>query len=102
MQPYKHYCAPVIEAEIDESGTHCPADESTIRLWRKQFRDNRQQIESALHSLWQEQHARYGSLLSQDSLLQSIRNKGFGWLTSVTQFLLNANLGVPTQFAFCR
>lgn len=102
MQPYKHYCTAVIETELDENGTHCPADESTIQLWRKQFKANQSQIESALQSLWQKQHARYRSLLSPDSLLKSIRNKGSGWLTSVTQFLLNANLGVPTQFAFCR
>jgi len=101
MQPYKHHSASVIEAELDETGTHCPADESTIRLWRRQFAVNRSQIEGALQSLWQHQFLRYRSLISSDSLLQLFRSIGPGWLTIVTQQLLNAGFGVPTQFAFC-
>lgn len=101
MQPYKHYSVSIIEAELDESGTHCPADESTIHLWRRQFAVNLLQIEGALQSLWQQQSSRYRPLISSSSLLQFFRNNGPGWLTIVTQQLVGAGLGVPTQFAFC-
>ena len=101
MQPYKHHSASIIEAELDETGIHCPADESTIRLWRRQFAVNLPQMEGALQSLWQQQSSRYRPLISSGSLLQFFRNTGPGWLTIVTQQLLGAGLGVPTQFAFC-
>ncbi len=101
MQPYKHYSTEVIEAELDETGIHCPADESTIRVWHKQFTDNMTQIEGALRSIWTEAHNKLYPLLSTDSLLKVIQNKGSGWLTTVTQMLLAAGLGIPTQFAFC-
>lgn len=101
MQPYKHYSAEVIEAELDETGVHCPADESTIKVWRKQFRVNTIQIEGALRSILSKTFNELYPLLSSDSLLKVIRNKGSGWLTIVTQMLLTAGLGVPTQFAFC-
>ena len=101
MQPYKHHSASIIEAELDETGTHCPADESTIRLWRRQFAVNLHQIEGALQSVWQQQSSRYRSLISSGSLLEFRQSIGPGWLTIVTQQLVCAGLGVPTQFAFC-
>ena len=101
MQPYKHYGASVVETEIDAIGIHCPADESTIRIWRKQFQVNYHPIEGALRSIWIEIHKKQYGLLQAHSLLANIRNKGSGWLTTVTQILLAAGLGVPTQFAFC-
>ena len=36
-------------------GIHCPADESTVRLWRRQIAVNLLQIEGVLQSLWQQQ-----------------------------------------------
>ena len=101
MQPYKHHSVSIIEAELDETGTHCPADESTIRLWRRQFAVNLPQIEGSLQSLWQQESSRYWSLISSGSLLQFFRNTGPGWLTIVTQKLLGSGFGIPTQFAFC-
>jgi len=100
IQPFKHHSAAVVEAELDITGNDCPADDSTIRLWRKQFTSNLHQIEGSLRSLWSNEHRRYYPLLCADSLLESIKNKGSGWLTSVTQLLVLAGFGVPTQFAF--
>jgi len=101
IQPHKQYCCAVVEAELDGTGDDCPADDSTIRLWRKQFARNFHQIEGALRSLWSDEYRRYYPLLSADSLLETIKLKVSGWLTSVTQILVNAGFGVPTQFAFC-
>lgn len=36
MRPYKHYQANVIDAAVqNERGGDCPADDSTIRRWKK-------------------------------------------------------------------
>jgi len=101
IQPHKHYSSTTVEAELDGTGNDCPADDSTIRLWRKQFLHNLDQIEGALRSLWSNEYRMYYPLLSADSLLEAIKNNGLGWLTSVNQMLIKAGLGVPTQFAFC-
>lgn len=101
ITPNKHHSCAVVEAELDGTGNDCPADDSTIRLWRKQFARNLRQIEGALRSLWSTEYRRYYPLLSADSLLEAIKNKGSGWLTTVNQILINAGSLVPTQFAFC-
>ena len=35
MRPYKHYASPVIEAVEAGATASCPADNSTMRRWRK-------------------------------------------------------------------
>lgn len=42
LMPYKHYIAEVIEATLSEDAGNlsvCPADDSTIRRWSKQFQE---------------------------------------------------------------
>ena len=66
-----------------------------------QWQLNLIQVEGALKSLWIKLHQQHFPLMESESLLEGIRNKGSGWLTSVSQILVNAGYGVPTQFAFC-
>lgn len=101
MQPHKHYSAEVVEMVLDGSDSHCPADGSTMRIWRNQFAQNAPHVENALRALWSRIHGKHFPLLSQRSLLYELKTKGVGWLTKVTQILLEAGLGVPTRFAFC-
>jgi len=91
----------VIEDCLDHCLDHCPADNSTIYIWRMQWRRNLIQVEGALRSLYMKAHQMAYPFESQGSLLDIIKNKGSGWLTSVTQTLITTGFGVPTQFAFC-
>ena len=101
MQPHKQYGADVVETVLDGVESHCPADESTIRIWKRQFKQNASHVENGLRTVWSRIHGKHFPLLSQRSLLDELKNKGVGWLTKVTQILLEAGLGVPTRFAFC-
>lgn len=40
MQPQKHYEAQLIEETANGSADYCPADNSTIRRWKKERRKN--------------------------------------------------------------
>jgi hypothetical protein len=99
MQPFKHHECSVIEAELDNTGTSCPADDSTIRVWKRQFARNIDYLSRALKSLWIQAHKKQYPLL-RDSLLD-IQNRGPGWLTLVTQLCIRGGFSIPTQFAFC-
>jgi hypothetical protein len=101
MQPHKHHGAEIIEAVLDGAGIDCPADGSTMRIWRKQFQQNAPTIESGLRAVWSRIHGKHFPILSQRSLLFELKNKGSGWLTTITQILLDAGIGLPTRFAFC-
>lgn len=100
MQPFKQYGSQVIEDALETDIDHCPADDSTIYIWRRIWKKNQIQLEGALRFLWSKAHNKaYPQELG--SLLDIIRNKGSGWLTSVTQTMIITGYGVPTQFAFC-
>jgi len=100
IQPFKHYLVAVIEKCLDGADADCPADDSTIRLWHSQWSQNLIQLNGALKALWGTKYKKLYPLMAKDSLLDTIRNKGPGWLTSVTQMTVIAGFGVPTQFAF--
>lgn len=95
MQPYKHHESKVIEAELSGTGTSCPADDSTIRVWRKQFAQNINKISGVLKSFWIRMHKVPYPLL-ENSLLHHFINKGPGWLTLVTQLCIKDGFGLPT------
>lgn len=91
----------MIESCLDGDLSDCPADDSTIRIWQQQWSCNLVQLNGALKAVWNREYMRLYPLLASDSLLDSIRNKGPGWLTTVTQMVITNGFGVPTQFAFC-
>lgn len=101
MQPYKHHSSEVIEAELDESRDDRPADDSTISRWKTFFRKATQYIEGILISLWTYSNREHYPLINRDSLLETIRSTGSGWLASVTRMLVNSGFYIHTQFAFC-
>lgn len=100
MQPFKHYSSQTIETELDSTTGDCPAEKSTSNTWKRQVNDNLHQINGALKAVWMKHHNKDVSILSHDSLLESIKATGPGWLTNVTQILLRSGLGLPTLFAF--
>lgn len=95
MHPYKHHESQVIEAELSGTGISCPADYSTIRVWKKQFAQNMNKVSGVLKSTWIRIHKAPYPLLA-DSLLQYLIETGPGWLTLVTQLCIKEGLGLPT------
>ena len=98
-QPYKHYEASVIQAELDESTDFCPAENSTIKLWIRQFNNNLDRLESVLKAQWCKVFNKHYPLTA-DSLLQTYITSESNWLTVVTQICIKGLHGIPTQFAF--
>jgi len=101
MVPHKHYASEVIEAELDGSRDDCPADQSTMDRWKKAFRDQRKWFEGILRALWSKDHRSHFPLLDKISLLQSMIDKGSGWLAFVHKAAINSAMNLHTQFAFC-
>ena len=101
MQPYKHYEADAVQAEIDGSQENPNADESTLKRWRAQFRNLKDHIEGTLLALWSSQQVSHYPLLKQDSLLDLIRKHEPRWLRLVNKAMINRELSIHTQFAFC-
>lgn len=100
VHPYKHYESEVIEAQLDGTRTDCPAENSTVHRWLSSFKNNRECLESAFRTLWIREKQKHYPILQKNSLLDYIKSKGQGWLTTVTQLLINNNLRLPTQFAW--
>ncbi|WP_353313998.1 DUF6431 domain-containing protein [Candidatus Albibeggiatoa sp. nov. NOAA] len=98
-QPFKHYAAHVIQVELDESSDSCPAESSTINLWKRQFNNNLNRLENVLKAQWHKVLNKHYPLIA-DSLLTKLRTTETKWLTSVTQICLKGHHGIPTQFAF--
>jgi len=96
LAPRKHYVSEVIEAQLDGTSDDCPADDSTIRRWFQRFKVMAVQAEGMLRKLWSDDHKKQYPLASSNSLLESIRRKGAGWLTAVTQMVVVAGLWQPT------
>ncbi len=100
MQPYKHYEADAIQAEIDSSQENPNADESTLRRWRTEFHRLKNQLEGALRALWSEHSGVHYPLLPQDSLLRMLREKLPRWLRFVNKAMISVEFDIHTQFAF--
>lgn len=98
-QPYKHYAASIVQAEIDGSCNYCSAESSTIKLWNKQFNNNLNRLENVLKAQWYKVLNKHYPLTA-DSLLSRLRLKEINWLTIVTQICIKGHHGIPTQFAF--
>lgn len=101
LTPLKHYVTDVIESTLDATRDDCPADNSTMSRWRKSFKWMVPQLEAMLQKLWSDAKGKHYPLITSNSLLETLRRHGTGWLTNVTQSIVNANLWQPTRFAFC-
>jgi hypothetical protein len=99
--PRKHYTADVIESQLDKRREDCPADDSTIYRWHWYYQLFLPQVEAMLQKIWCDVNQLHFPLLSSYSLLEKHRRFGSGWLTTVTQMIVNANLWQPTRFACC-
>lgn len=98
-QPYKHYAASVIQAELDDESTSCPAETSTITIWKQQFENSYNRLDNVLKAEWSK-NKKILYPLTADSLLGKYRKSKVNWLTIVTQICIFGCFGIPTQFAF--
>lgn len=96
IHPHKHYGSEVVETQLDGKRTHCPAENSTVNRWISSFKKHKECLESMLISLWIRVNKKHHPILQKTSLLDYIKSKGKGWLTNVTQLLINNNLSLPT------
>lgn len=100
VQPFKHYASDVIQKTIDGNLTDCPAENSTIYRWIREFRNASHQVNGALLALWMILKRTHRELLSNRSLLDQIRAfRPENWYRFVTALLVNAGYGNYTQFA---
>lgn len=100
IHPYKHYESNVIEKTLNNDDFTCPAEDSTIGRWRKAYKQNKQQIEGILRCILCLTKNYHKFLFFKASLLAMIKNNGPGWLTVVSQSLINFGFRSPTQFAW--
>ena len=89
IQPFKHYASEVIEAVLDGSDD-CMVETSTIKRWRKWFSSAAPYIERALAAIKLTNLSNSINLLGYSSLIDRIRAGGAGWLTRLTQMLVNS------------
>jgi len=101
MQPYKHYEADAIQAEIDGSQENPLADDNTLKRWRNEFRCLKDHIEGAIRALWSKHYGIQYPLLKQESLLECLRKHEPCWLRLVNKAMVNRKFPIHTQFAFC-
>lgn len=101
MQPYKHYEADAVQAEIDGSQENPLADENTLKRWRNEFRRLKDHIEGAIRALWSKHYGIHYPLFNKESLLESLRKHEPGWLRLVNKAMVNREFPIHTQFAFC-
>ena len=101
MQPFKRYVANVVEAVVDGRSETCPAEESTMRKWRRWFVTHKTMLEARFWALKQSLDGVVLSVLSPRSLLQEIRSTGIGWLSRLTRQLVNFGNEIHTCFACC-
>ena len=75
MHPYKNYASDVVQGELDQTGTSCLADNSTIVRWRSAFKSQKQRLKGLLQSQWLQVLKKPISLLHPISLLETLRKQ---------------------------
>jgi hypothetical protein len=103
LHPYKHYETAAIQNEIDEiTPSCCAADNSTIRIWRGQWKRAQPAMSGALASL----RARFLNLIlpltcKEDIVAQIRSSEKARWLPFVIRQLTGGGFSIYTKFAFC-
>jgi hypothetical protein len=102
LHPYKHYETEAVQDEIDEvTPSVCAADESTIRIWRRQWRQAQLWICDALTSLRTRFAQQVVLLKEKGDIMARIRSSiGGRWLAFVIGQLIGGGFPVYTKFAF--
>lgn len=90
IQPFKHYAADVIETVLDGGVDDCPAEASTMKRWREWFSSAAPYIERALAAIKLTNLSKSINLLKYSSFIEHIRFAGAGWLSRLTQMLVNS------------
>lgn len=100
IMPFKRYGAACVENAVDGHNI-CPAEESTVRRWKRWLQTRSGVFEEMLTAQWQNQHLRPANILSAPLFFQELRNAGAGWLSKLTRHIVNCGYGLHTCFAFC-
>lgn len=96
--PYKHYEAFVIQGVVDGKDlSACPAEDSTLRRWRSEFRRMAPYAETLLRKVQDAAYPLFGA-----SLLAFLRQKfPRRWMRSVLPLLSAHGFFPATRFACC-
>jgi hypothetical protein len=105
IQPRKHYDSEAIQGVIVSESCvakeDCVADESTMRRWRNDWNESKEDIGQRLSSAYSKETDAYTPLVSSVTLLATIVGKVSCWLAHVMKLLINAGNKLFTRFAFC-
>lgn len=102
IQPFKHYASEVIQQALDGDPQKCPAENSTIRRWIREFTDSLEALDCSLIALWMHENRKSWNLLKRISLLCQIKEEHpDNWYAFVTRRLINSGFAPHTRFAFC-
>jgi hypothetical protein len=102
--PYKHYDANAIQSVIDRKDGQlpdCAASMTTQRRWRAQFGVRKDDIGSALASIYGRTEDTIPPIHASESILTWLRHTNSTWLAFVIRLLVNAGFDVCTRFAPC-
>jgi len=103
LQPFKHYDSHAIQSVLDntEDAAICAADDSTMRRWRKTFREAAPDIGQRLNSLYAQTSDELVPISAGVRILAQIRAEQRHWLVFVMALLINQGHVLCTRFAFC-
>ena len=103
IQPYKHYESVVIQSVIDDSAdaSACPADDSTIRRWKNDFKQAEPDIAQRLTSVYAQKTDEIVPIGAICRIFEVIKAKCERWLAFVTKLLIKSGHRLCTRFAFC-
>jgi hypothetical protein len=102
IQPRKHYGSAVIQDVVSGVDSDCAADNSTIRRWKRDWVESKDDIEQRLRSEYAKEANTFPPLVSSAALLTSIISTVTYWLACVMKLLINAGHHLFTRFAFCQ
>lgn len=103
IQPYKHYDTDAIQAALDggKKAEAVGADDSTVRRWRADFREQEADIELRLESAYARAADAAAPLAASARPIARIKAAHRRWLAFVMALLINAGHKLRTRFAFC-
>ena len=101
IQPYKQYGSSVIQEVLDGGGSTCAADDSTIRRWRRDFKEAKADIEQRLKSIYARETDSHVPVTMGTKTLDGLIRREPRWLSVVMKLLICRGHMLCTRFAFC-
>jgi hypothetical protein len=89
IQPYKRYTSDVIEAVLDDDTSSSPAENSTIKRWRKWFDRIASYLNAALVAIKAEFEHLPVNIMKELTPLEYYRKQGKDWLRGIMRRYVN-------------